>query len=74
LQQLPSWLAEEVLDELEILVHSPLPERSKSPSGAVLDFKRRQGNENFYVFLTYTAYPARKLLRVTTIGTHVMSA
>src|SRR5437868_5322371 len=53
LQQLPSWLGEEILDELEILVHSPLPAGFKSPAGAVLDFIRQHGNEVFYVFLTF---------------------
>jgi hypothetical protein len=72
LRQLPSWLGEEILDELEALVDSPLADRFKSPAGAVLDFKRQNGNDVFYVFLTFTAYPVRKLLHVTTIGTHVM--
>ena len=71
-QQLDPWLAEETLDELEKLSTFDLSERLKSPSGAVLDFTRSRGPQTFYIFLTFTAYANRGLIRVTSVGTHAV--
>jgi hypothetical protein len=70
-QQLDPWLGEEVLDELEKLSASQLSSQYKKPSGAVLDFVRPRDQHVIYVFVSFTAYPNRQLIRVTGLGTYV---
>src|SRR5690242_19332412 len=59
-QQLDPWLAEEVLDELEKLSTSPIPNQMKRPAGAIFDFTRSRGTQTFYVFLNVTVFANRK--------------
>lgn len=66
LGKLESWLAEEVLDELELLVL--LKYEEKTAGGFVYDFVRERDGRKHYLFLTIVPDIARRQLRVTTLG------
>ena len=71
LQQLDSWLAEETLDELELLASKGYVPPMRSPTGFVHDFVRVRGGKTFYVFLTIVPDPGQRCLRVTSVGSYV---
>ncbi|HXE52983.1 MAG TPA: hypothetical protein VN541_08215 [Tepidisphaeraceae bacterium] len=71
LGELESWLAEEVLDELEMLVSGPLSHKQRAPGGFVHDFVREQSGSRYYVFLTIVWDHTQQILRVSRIGQYV---
>ena len=70
-KQLEPWLAEETLDELEALLTRAPSSGPTTLLGEVHDFVRQRGDQTLYVFLTIKAFPARELLRVTSLGIYV---
>lgn len=72
-RKLDPWLAEEALDELEILAHNPPSSRLWSKAGFVHDFVRIREGKRFYVFLMIVPDVSKQRLYVMTVGSHVGS-
>lgn len=73
-RRLETWLAEEVLDELELLCAEAIKPRIKDPAGAIHDIKRVHGSQVYYVFIRFGIDPARRMLRINSIGTYQRTA
>lgn len=71
LRQLDSWLAEETLDELELLASEAHIPPMRSSTGFVHDFVRMRAGKTYYVFLTILPDEAQRYLRVTSVGSFV---
>ena len=67
LGRLDIWLAEDTLDELELLTANP-PKRRTRIGPVVYDFVRVHGESTFYVFVTLFPDEIREVLRVESIG------
>ena len=65
------WIAEEILDELELLATTDLSTIRKSSAGFVHDFVRPHKGGKFYVFLTIVADHRNRLLQVANIGIYI---
>jgi plasmid stabilization system protein ParE len=70
LKQLPTWLQEDALDEIERLSQGPHhhPARRGTLRAQVFDFTRRRPPETHYVFLTFQSDASAKALRILTLG------
>jgi hypothetical protein len=68
---LDPWLAEEVLDEMEILAHEEPSNLRRSSGGFVHDFVRQHGADSVYVFLTVIPDTRNQVLRIANIGLYV---
>jgi plasmid stabilization system protein ParE len=71
LRQLPVWLQEETLDQIERIAEDPsrLVRRGRLPT-SVFDFIATRPPETHYIFLTLEPDPPANVLRVLTLGHH----
>ena len=73
-RRLDVWLAEELLDELELLCVNPPHPRIKDPAGVVHEMIRTRGESKCYVFLTFAVDVSRQLIRINSVGQFVKEA
>lgn len=67
--QLPLWLQEETLDELELLLAHPERLVARGGDGlAVHDFARKDGNESHLIFLTIRPDAKAGILNLVRLG------
>jgi hypothetical protein len=69
LRQLPTWLQEETLDQIERVAEDPtlLTRRGRTPA-SVFDFTATRPPQTHYVFLILEPDPPARTLRVLTLG------
>ena len=71
---LDPWIAEEILDEMEILVRVAPAEFRRSSGGFVHDFVRERDRDTVYVFLTIVSDSPLQLLHLANIGVYIRRA
>lgn len=69
-RRLDPWLAEETLDELDLLLKDPPLSRRRIAGGFVHDFVRQRTSDVVYVFLTIAPDTRRKILNIRSIGVY----
>ena len=69
-RKLESWLQEEALDELELLITHAANSNRYHLTMTIHDFVRERNGLRFYVFLTTVFDPPKHSLRIVSMGAY----